>query len=808
MSASVPFPADTASTVTPPSATLPDIPYLNFGESVTLTNCDREPIHIPGHAQAHGVVVALRYDINGKHDTDSLEVVQVSANVPAYCGITPDELLGKDAAVLFDAEQIAIIRDAVAGGLLEANPLYLFTGPVGRQPSLFYVSAHTYQGTLVVELEPMQPSDTTAGTAGSASVGSVGTAPPTLRHALTHLRSASTLSDYCQAVCEAVQRISGFDRVMVYRFHDDGHGEVIAEAVSEADPREPYLGLHYPESDIPKQARALYLLNTIRLMPDALYTPAPMVPTINPITSKPLDMTHCVLRGYSRMYTEYLTNMGARASMSLAIVKDGQLWGLVACHHQTYRWIPYDVRTACEFLSDVVSLQIADKELNDEAGSRDQRHEIHRRLVEGMALHGNLLDGLTKGESVTTNVLTLVDAIGCAILSEGQLRLIGETPGEESIRAFARWLNQTWESDKQVWATDALSTLYPPGVNDQARAAGLLALRISSAPPDGEWILWFRPEVTQTVKWGGNPNKPYEVGKEEVLTPRKSFSLWRETVQGRSIPWKPSDLEAVRQLRTAIIEIIVRRAGELARLNTELSRSNEELDSFAYVASHDLKEPLRGISNYIRFLREDHGDELSAEADEKLDTLVRLTRRMDSLLDSLLHFSRLGRQNLAVTKSDLNVVLKEAVEAIGPRLRTVGMTVRVPRPLPVDIPCDPIQVGELFTNLLSNAAKYNDRPAGEKWVEVGWQEWSANNPKAPLMFYVRDNGIGIAEKHHTAIFRIFKRLHGRNEYSGGTGAGLTIAQKIVERHGGRLWLDSVVGEGTTFYFTLAPEPKE
>ena len=284
---------------------------------------------------------------------------------------------------------------------------------MGSQPFQFHATGHTYQGTLIVELEPVQ-ADAVAGAA----------TPVVLRQALTYLRAATTLSDYCQAVCEAVQRISGFDRVMVYRFHDDAHGEVIAEAINETDTREPYLGLHYPESDIPKQARALYLLNTLRLMPDAQYTPAPLVPTLNPLTNKPLDMTHCVLRGYSRMYTEYLTNMGARASMSLAIIKNGQLWGLVACHHQTYRWIPYDVRTACEFLSDVISLQIADKERNDASGTPDQTHEIHRRLVESMALHGNLLDGLTKSDSAGS-LLTLVDAVGCAILSEGQIRLLG-----------------------------------------------------------------------------------------------------------------------------------------------------------------------------------------------------------------------------------------------------------------------------------------------------------------------------------------------------------------------------------------------
>jgi light-regulated signal transduction histidine kinase (bacteriophytochrome) len=323
-------------------------------------------------------------------------------------------------------------------------------------------------------------------------------------------------------------------------------------------------------------------------------------------------------------------------------------------------------------------------------------------------------------------------------------------------------------------------------------------------------VLWFRPEVIQTVNWGGDPNKPYQTGSMgDRLTPRASFDLWQETVRGKSLPWKPVELEAALRLRNAVAEVIVRRAEELARLNVELARSNVELDSFAYVASHDLKEPLRGINNYIRFFREDHGDLLPEEARAKLDTLTRLTRRMDSLLDSLLHYSRVGRQDMTLEKADLNQVLNESVEALQSRLNETGTEVRIPRPLPGPVSCDPVQVGEVFTNLISNAAKYSDRPAGERWVEVGWidperEENSAVPPDVKVaVYYVRDNGIGIAEKHRDVVFRIFKRLHGRGEYSGGTGAGLTIAQKIVERHGGRIWLESAVGEGTTFYFTLA-----
>ncbi|MGI4787530.1 MAG: ATP-binding protein [Janthinobacterium lividum] len=770
-----------------------EIPYLTFGEAVTLTNCDREPIHVPGHAQAHGAVVSL-----GPGE-DGMTILQVSANITQFCGIAPENLLGKAADALFSAEQSAILSDAMEDRQLEANPLYLFSGPVCGQ-GLFHVTAHTYQGVLNIEMEAAE------GNAGQEKSSAWRPDPQTqLRQALTRLRTAATLNAYCHIVCEAVQQISGFDRVMVYRFHDDGHGEVIAEVVGEADMREPYLGLHYPETDIPKQARALYLLNAIRLMPDAKYEPAPISPALSPRTGQPLDMTHCLLRGYSPMYTEYLTNMGARASMSLAIVRNGALWGLIACHHQTPRWVPYDVRTACEFLSDVVSLQITDKKAQEDTEYRERILDVHRRLMECMVRHGTVLAGLTEKDTAEpgATALSLLDAAGCAVLSENQCRLLGQTPPEDEVRALVRWLTETRPSDEEVWATGELASVYPPA---EARnlAAGLLALRVAPGLPESDWVLWFRPEVAQTVNWGGNPNKPYETGPlGDRLTPRKSFDLWQEAVRGRSLPWTAVEVEGARRLRVAIAQVIVRRAEELERLNAELARSNVELDSFAYVTSHDLKEPLRGINNYIRFLREDHGDLLNAEAEQKLDTVVRITRRMDNLLDSLLHYSLLGRQDLALAELDFNWVLAEVLETLRPRLQQLGVTVHVPRPLPESVFCDPVQAGELLTNLITNAAKYSDKPAGEKSIEVGW----LGDLSSPT-FFVRDNGIGIPEKHHALIFRIFKRLHARGEYEGGTGAGLTICEKIVERHGGRLWLKSIVGEGTTFFFTLAAGPKE
>jgi PAS domain S-box-containing protein len=283
---------------------------------------------------------------------------------------------------------------------------------------------------------------------------------------------------------------------------------------------------------------------------------------------------------------------------------------------------------------------------------------------------------------------------------------------------------------------------------------------------DGQ-LLWGRFTATSITNTAGQPH--YVIGMLEDITERKRAE-----------------------------EELQRRATALQRLNAELEHSNRELDAFAYIASHDLKEPLRGLHHFSQFLLEDHADRLTEDGVEKLRTLMRLTQRMGSLLESLLHYSYLGRTELAVEKIDLHEVVEETVELLAARLHESKVDVRLPARLP-SVQADRVYVGEIFNNLIVNAIKYNDK--AEKWVEIGCdasQEGSAQQP----VFYVRDNGIGIAPQHHEAIFRIFRRLHGREEYGGGTGAGLTIVRKIVERHGGRIWLVSQPGMGSTFYFTL------
>jgi len=247
--------------------------------------------------------------------------------------------------------------------------------------------------------------------------------------------------------------------------------------------------------------------------------------------------------------------------------------------------------------------------------------------------------------------------------------------------------------------------------------------------------------------------------------------------------------------------IVAQQTESLRRHAEKLEASNRDLDDFAYIASHDLKEPLRGLYNYAAFLLEDYGGKLDEEGQKKLETIQKLSRRMESLIDTLLQYSRLSREALDVSETDVNAVLDDILETMAVWLKENRATVTIQKNLP-RTPCDPVRVAEVFRNLITNAVKYNNKPI--RLVEVGVEK--NGNDGAPV-FFVRDNGIGIPTEHQQSVFKIFKRLHGRDEYGGGTGSGLTIVKKIVDRHNGRVWLQSREGEGTTFFFTLQPATK-
>jgi two-component system, chemotaxis family, sensor kinase Cph1 len=743
---------------------------------VDLTNCDREPISIPGAIQPHGVLLVLY---------SSLEIVQVSSNTLELLGYQPQDLLGQPLSDLFNSKQITTIRQCLAGDFENVNPLNLSIKH--EQKSLqFEGILHRQDKLILLELEPKKT---------QRNVDFIDFYQQ-VRGTISKIQKPTTLPQMCQVIVSEVRRITGFERVMVYQFDQEGAGKVIAE---DTDLETSYLGFRFPATDVPKQAKQLYTLNWLRLIPNRHYQPAALIPLNNPVTRQPLDLSLSVLRSVSPIHLEYLQNMRVAASMSISLIQDQKLWGLIACHHSSPRYVPYNERTACEFIGQVMSLELANKEARIDLDYKIQLKSLQTKFVASLSQAEYFLDGLVQMDS---QLLELVSATGAVVHSGDRYISIGETPAGEDFPALLNWIKPQMQHN--LFHTRSLSTVYPAAKSCKASASGVLALEIS--PIHGNYILWFRPEVIQTVNWGGNPHKPVEVAEDGSwrLSPRKSFALWQETVEGHSLPWKPCEIETVIELRTLLVGIVLRQADELAAKNVELQRSNEELDSFAYIASHDLKEPLRGIHNYANFLLEDYVDVLAEDGVVKLQTLVRLTQRMEDLINSLLHFSRLGRVELIRQSVNLNDSVQNAIATLNISRPQNSINFSLPQSLPT-MNCDRAQIDELFTNLIGNAIKYNDKP--QKSIEIGFlpenQDLSSNLTFG--VFYIRDNGIGIPQEHQEKIFQIFRRLHGREEYGGGNGAGLTISRKIVERHGGKIWLESNPGEGSTFYFTLATE---
>jgi two-component system, chemotaxis family, sensor kinase Cph1 len=736
-----------------------------------------EPVHFAGSIQPYGVLLLL--------SNPELVVLQASANTQDYLGVSPQDLLGQPLSHLMDSAAIALIQqqlNRVAAQNFSQSCLRVRIAERCFDGSLYWAELGFI---LELELAPEQ---------GSNYVQ----IPSQVQQAIAKLRRVPDLTDFLQNAALEIRHLTGFDRVMVFQFDAQGAGAVIAEA--KRGDLSPYLGLHYPATDIPESVRDLYRQGLMRYIPNLKAPPVALVSGQDPMPP-PIDLQFSILRSVDPCCVEYHHNMDVAAILVMALSQGETLWGLISCHHQAPKSVPYEVRESCKLLAQLVASELANKVNTEELSYLLKLRSLQSDFLQSISQAKDLKQALI---NPAPHLLDLVNAQGAAVCLETDITLVGITPTLEQVRALLHWIDTPSLLPHDLSATPlgspllhthSLPKLYPAAAAFKDCASGLLMLQISRVRQ--YTILWFRPEVLQTVNWAGDPKTSLNVAADGqvILCPRQSFEQWQEIVQLTSLPWKACELENVLDLRSAIVGLVFEKADELARVNQELECSIRELDSFAYAASHDLKEPLRGIHNYSNLLLKGYSDILDESGKSRLQTLTRLTRRMESLIDALLKFSRLGQTDLHLQPTDLNQILHQVLEDLSISAPDLQTEIRIPHSLPT-AHCDPVLMHEVFVNLISNAVKYNDKP--EQWVEIGYSSSTPYNT-----FYVRDNGIGIRERHFNSVFRLFKRLHEQNLYGGGTGAGLTIAKKIIERHRGQLWVESVYGQGSTFYFTLS-----
>ena len=678
---------------------------IAFGRA-TVSDCDREQIHIPGSLQPHGCVIVTTLD--------DLRILHAGGDTRTLLGVPPEALLGSS----LDAR----LRRAVAGAIHDRPG----PGPETRRVAAFDTgdgrmlegAAHINDGWLILELEPL---------------ALFSDEPPDLLGVVQGLvkqcQQASSTQSFCEAVTEGVRSLCGFDRVMVYRFLQDDSGSVVAEA--HAEDVESYLGLRYPASDIPAQARELYLRNRIRVIPDARYTPAPLFAAADAPMGKAVDLSQSVLRSVSPIHLQYLANMGVAASMSLSIVIDGRLWGLVACHHRAPRFVSPKMRTALELFSQIISFQLEAKTTAEDYAIRLHSKVIQESLVKELANERDPAEGLAR---LRRSLLEYIPASGLALWIDGVFAAVGSTPAQGEVRALVDWLNAS--VTEGVFHTEKLAAYYPAAEGFAAVGSGILALSVSRTPRD--YLIWFRPELVQVVRWAGDPNKPVSgLATVEKLSPRTSFAEWQEMVRLQSEPWSPVDIKTGQSLRVSLLEIVLKHVDQLAR-ERESARIRQDL----LLAELDMR-----IAQW-----EQTAEQLRVEGDRRAlleAELSQVLRRV--VVEQELERQRIARelhdslgQYLTVMQLDLDGVGRDATATASIRARIDRL-----KDLTVEVG---VEVGHLAWEIRPTAL---DDLGLQTAIQQFLEEWSE---RCPLVFdlhlALQDRRLSPATE--TALYRVLQ----------------------------------------------------
>jgi two-component system, chemotaxis family, sensor kinase Cph1 len=737
---------------------------------VNLENCDQEPIHIPGSIQPHGFLLGL--------DKTTYAIEFCSENISELCDLDIRSVLGKSFADIFGFEALENLRNSMKS--------------VSERKSTFTLSINNAQ----FEFLPHQSNQHIIVDAEVVS-GEIGDTEflELSREFVGYIEETSTLKELCASIADGTRKITGYDRVMIYRFDEHYNGEVIAE--SKEDGYESFFGLHYPHTDIPKQARELYIRNQLRLIVDIGYVPVPILTLNNELDSSSLDLSLSTLRSVSPIHVQYLQNMGVGATMTISLLHKRKLWGLIACHHYSPKFLTNDVRMAAKLLGHFITSQIDMRQMNEEHEiSRRANHAVEWLNSRKFELNRNSLEMLVNDY----HILTVCNASSVAILLDGRIYKSDKAPGDEDIRTVTGYLSMYTANGKTH--TDSILTLMPDMKTLAANQPGVNYISLDNYSQN--CIIWFRQETINEVHWAGNPNKAIEKDKNG-LSPRKSFELWRETVKNKSNPWLATELSACSNFTNILSKhlsaVFLTEEEEKQRTLAEiLKQTNAELENINWISTHDLQEPLRKIQMMASYILQEDDLELPEKIHERIDKMSQFANRMQVLIKDILRYTQLNYSDETFETVNLNEVfvklghdLEEALLEKHAKL-TVG---KLPSVRGV-----PFLVRQLFSNLIYNSLKFasvNREP--EIRITASQGEYM-NDGKQYDIIEVADNGIGFDASFNQKVFKIFTRLENSTEKTG-SGIGLALCKKIMETHKGHITADGELDKGASFRIYFA-----
>ena len=518
-----------------------DSAFLSANTTVTLSNCDREPIHTPSSIQPHGVLIVSQ-------DGDE-QIVYVSENSREMLGVDACFILQQTTSSFFGEKATAAIEASLLEEQTLTNRVLTLILPVAGDIR-FDCVVHRANGMLYIELQPGCEDDLRTVSGRTQAI-------------IQRFRTSHTLKDLCATAAASIRRATGYDRVMIYRFEHDAHGQIVAE--DKAEDMDSFLGLHFPASDIPVQARKMYLLQKQRVIVDVAYRAVPLLahPSIlrdGIVVDQPIDMTFCELRGISPMHLEYLTNMGIQATLCISLIHEDRLWGMVVCHHRMAKRPTPAVRAMTSLLGELMSMLITVMEQSERYSESLEKQRLLDDLNAVVRKEGSVAASLRECAS---QLLALMNASGACLRLNGESHMFGKVP----VRADAIMCAFRSRLVDGLAASDEIGAIFPEFADCSATASGALMVEFINRPDDG--VIWFREEVASTVCWGGNPDIAKESSiQTSTLSPRQSFAAWEQIQRGKSRPWTKSEMDATRELQRVVTASMLHRAeADLAKLS-------------------------------------------------------------------------------------------------------------------------------------------------------------------------------------------------------------------------------------------------
>ena len=762
-----------------------------------LEVCSDESVYAPGYIQPHGMLLMLQ--------EPQLTILQISENVEQFFGISAKALLGQPLQRLFSRAQVQRLTGYLAEDNLELyNPFELKTRRVAetdwqRESQTFTGVMYRIVDGLIMELEPVR---------SLKSISSI-QFYHRLQAAIANFRNATSLMNLAQNLAREVKAMIGFDRVMIYRFQADDSGVVIAE--EKQSHLESYLGLHYLAIDIPVPARKLFCRKWVRFIPDINYIPVFLIPANHPLTDTPLDLSDSVLRGVSHFHIEYLQNMGVAGSMSISLLNDKRLWGLITCHHYSPKLVDYETRKACEFLGQFASIELVHQQERELDVYRTQVKAIQDELQQTLLQESNLIEQVLIRN--TSQLLDLVHAQGAAILLDGHLTLVGQTPSATQVQELVTWLVQ--RKGERVFASDFLSHLYPEAKAFKDQASGILAVSIlfNHAKQKSYHIIWFRPEQIQTVNWAGNPHETLTINEigEMQLSPRKSFAMWKETVRETSLPWEVAEVEAATEMRNTLMlavlefsQIALEQAAEQAAI------ANRAKSQFLAKMSHELRTPLNAILGFTQLMN--RSEKIPSEFQEDLGIISRSGKHLLTLINDVLEMSKIEAGQLKLTENsfDLHQLIHSIRDMVALKALEKGIDLITQQhpSVPRYVYGDESKLLQILLNLLSNAIKFTTtgsvtlrfQALTGKVSQVNSLDSISSDDSKPIITLhveVEDTGCGIAQSDIETVFEAFTQTESGRHVQG-TGLGLSISRQFARLMGGDITARSILNQKSTF----------